>query len=184
MVSIIEIRTNPEIGAPIRTEITKATKSTELSFTANKDYEYEISIYAESLSGKKSELAVTTGVKLSDATTPVPVVPTTPGVRALSVFMAGGKPVIDASEKTKVMNIARAIKKKTVVTCIAYTPTSKPSAAQRKIALSQASKVCSTIKSMSKLVSIKLQVKAMTTAPKVRLSANPKKTQRVDLYKK
>jgi hypothetical protein len=191
VISIIEIRTNPELGAPIRTEINKATKQTSYSFIANKEYEYEISIYAESKTGKKSEVALTTGVRLSEISTPVPdvstpvrVKPVSPGTRVLSVFMATGKPVITTSEKNKIKSIARVIKKKTLITCIAYTSTNRPTSAQRKIALSQANKVCSTIKSLNKLVTTKLLVKAKTTAPKVRLSANPKKTQRVDLYKK
>jgi hypothetical protein len=184
VISIVEIRTNPELGALIRTEMFKVTKETTYSFSANKDHEYEISIYAESSTGKKSEIALTTGVRVTETSAPLPIKPVSPGTRVLSVFMTTGKPVITTSEKTKVMNISRAIKKKTLVTCIAYTPTNKPTSAQRKLALSQANKVCSTIKGMNKFVTTKLSVKAITTAPKVRLSANPKKTQRVDLYKK
>ena len=182
VVSIVEIRTKPELGEPIRTEIFKATQETSLIFSAEPSAEYEVLIYAESATGKQSEVAKLTGVKLADQATPKP--PTEPvvkGKRTLSVFMAKGKPSITASERTKVRTIAKSLKSSSAVTCVAYVSNSSTSA--RKVALTQASFVCKTLKSDNKKITYKLQVLPISKAVKVRLSANPKKTQRVDIFK-
>lgn len=183
VVLVTEVRKNVEVGAPARVESVKATKETSFSFIADKRYEYEIAIYAQSESGKESLVSLTTGVMLAEESTPNPVTPKLPGKRALSVFFAKGKNV-DASEKTKVQRIASDIKVKTLLTCIGYTKSSKPSVSAKKAALAEAKMVCSNIRGLNKKVTIKAIVRPLSSAPKVRLSANPKKTQRVDLYKK